>query len=714
MFRSIYVICISFVCAGFAAVAYGQSAQIQGRVYDSTGAVISKAAIRVMDQRTNTARKTRTNNAGEYVVAGLNPSVYKIFVDATGFSSAVSTSITLNVNQNALLDFQLHVGSSSETITVDGSSTTINTTDAAVGTVIDRQFVSDMPLNGRSFQSLILLSPGTVTTTPQQTYASGQFSVNGQPANSNAYQLDGASASNTNFMSSNSSFGGAGVAGMIGNSTALGTTQALTSVDALQEFKIATSTYSAEFGRQPGAQISFQSRSGTNEYHGVVYDYLRNSAFDANNWFNDYVSPALPKPQERQNDFGGVLGGPLGIPGLFSGRNRAFFFITYEGLRLTQPGAAAVGYVPSNGTYNTAAYVNPLYKNLRANAPAALQPVMKSYPLPNCSIAQDAQCVDYGDGMSPALIAPATTGGIDSISGRFDFPISSSTRIFARYSGTDSHQTTDPESNVTYVGNVNLVRYRTRTYLLGVNSIFGASLTNELRLQYSSSFYHQLNVPTSFGGAQPADFLALQGLPQGNAVAMYLAFPHGTTSSYTLTGGTQQFQPNLVDTITWQHGTHLFKAGVDYIQTTAYMADPSWAAKNTIRYYFDNADQVLSNTLQSTTAIITSRQDPAFKNLGIFFQDEWRLHPRLSLSLGLRWELSPSPAVSGAVPYTYDGDLSNPASVSLAPLGTPLYGTVYKNFAPRFGIAAVLHNDPGHELILRAGEGCFMVRGIRS
>lgn len=713
MIRNIYAICVFFVCASFATLTYGQSAQIQGRVVDSTGAIIPKAAVRVIDQRTNTERKTQSNGAGQYVVTSLNPSLYKVFVSAVGFNNAVSDAITLNVDQNAILDFELHAGNTSQTVTVNANGSSINTTDATVGTVIDRQFVQDIPLNGRSFQSLILLTPGVVTTTPQGNYSSGQYVANGLPSDGSNHTLDGASASSTNSPAGyQSNLGGAGVAGMTANATSLGTTQALIGIDALQEFKISTSTYSAEFGRQPGAQISFQSRSGTNEYHGVAFDYLRNVALDANNWFNNYTTPITPKPAERQNDFGGVLGGPFGIPGLYSGRNRSFFFFSYEGLRVTVPGAVGVAYVPSNGTYNTATYANPLLKDMRGNAPAVLRPWLNSFPLPNCSTAQDPQCIDHADGQSPALITQTTLGSLDAIAARFDFQANHSTRIFARYTDTTSSKTVTPLSNSGgYAGMDGEYPNRTRVYLLGVSSVLGASFTNELRLQWSPTSSILKFQPTSYGGATPTNLFAPADV-SGGVQELVLSFPgSGATYQEMSRYGTRQFQPNLVDTVTWQHGRHLFKAGANYVQTKVYMGDGALSPGPETLYTYFNGANVLSNTLDELELLAVARQDPTFKNLGVFFQDEWRLLPRISLSLGLRWDLSPSPSTSGAPARTYAGDLSNLASLTLAPVGTPIYATDYANFAPRFGLAAVIHNEPGHELVFRVGGGVFYGTG---
>ena len=184
---------------------------------------------------------------------------------------------------------RLPIGATSESITVDAGTSLLNTTDAAVSTVVDRQFVENMPLNGRSFQDLISMAPGVVTQSPQSGSTlgvSGDFSVNGQRTESNNYMVDGVSG-NTN---PGTGYGGYGAnsSGSLGGATALGTTQSLISVDGLQEFRVQTSTYSAEFGRSPGGQFSLVTRSGTDEFHGEAFDYLRNDFFDANDWFNDH------------------------------------------------------------------------------------------------------------------------------------------------------------------------------------------------------------------------------------------------------------------------------------------------------------------------------------------------------------------------------------------------------------------------------------------
>ena len=186
---------------------------------------------------------------------------------------------------------------------------------------------------------------------------------------------------------------------------------------------------------------------------------------------------------------------------------------------------------------------------------------------------------------------------------------------------------------------------------------------------------------------------------------MTLSFPN-STNMYQQSYGSLQFQPNAVDTVSWSHGKHLFKAGVDYRQTTAYYGYGYLSRGPRVTYSFTSAANILSNTAAITAANIL-RSDPTTKNLGLFVQDEWHLHPRLSLSLGLRWDLYPPPSVSGAPVYTYTGNINNPASLGLSRANALLYKTTYANFAPRLGVAIVIHNQPGHELVFRGGGGLF-------
>jgi hypothetical protein len=707
MFRKAYATAAVLFVLLFSSGLFAQSsnATLTGFIQDSSKAFIPGVRVLAINMDTNQEFEAATNRDGSYNISSLPVGPYRMQIEKAGFRTLLKEGLFLHTQDVLQINFQMPVGSTSETVTVSTEGNNINTTDAAVGTVIDRQFVENIPMNGRSFQTLVLLSPGTVTNTPQVTSGSppvgdqGEYSVNGMRSDANNFQVDGASASNSPSYNS-----AAGSSGMAASATMLGTTQAMLQLDSMEEFRMSTSTYSAEYGRQPGAQVTFRSRSGTNDYHGTLYEYLRNSVFDANNWFNTYTTNPVPKPAERQNDFGGTIGGPISMPHLFSGRNRAFLFFGYEGLRLTQPQPVSIYQVPSNGTYNTATtYADPRYKNLRLYAPAALQPVLNAFPLPNCSIATNPQCVDYGQGSSPYIQSTLSTGVLNSINARVDFQVMPALRLFARYADTPSVTT----SISTGGPNTGDLSGRNRVYLVGADSAINSRIANELRLQYSPAVFVAVNKPIQVGGGGPIDLQKLEGLPSiGGESVVHISLPT-TSSIYQVNFGSQQFQSNATDSLTWTLGKHLFKFGADYRQTTAYYNDGKISRSPYLVYGYTTAAAILSNTA-NYTAQNQLRVDPTSKNLGLFGQDEWRLLPRLSLSLGLRWDLNPPPSVSGAQAYTFTGDIYNPSTLAISSQpGGPVYKTTYSNFAPRFGMAVTVHNQPGHELVLRTGAGLF-------
>jgi hypothetical protein len=409
------------ICPHSLAFADASSASLSVTVTDASGAVIPNAHLVARNSATSQEQQSESGSSGIATLPFLKPGRYQLTVSKDAFADVVVDNIVLNVGDARHLQLVLKVGSSTQTVTVDGSGLTINTIDASVGTVIDRKFVENIPLNGRSFQDLIAMTPGVVTQSPQTTGQgagyNGDFSVNGQRTESNYYTVDGVTGNV-------SAGGGSGRprnanSGTIAASTTLGTTQSLISVDAMQEFKVLSSTYSAEYGRTPGGQFSLATRSGANVFHGTAFDYLRNNFFDANDWFNDYYGKQ--QPALRQNDFGGTLGGPLSIPRLYNGKERSFFFASYEGLRLTQPQPATSQYVPS--------------LSLRQSAPSAVQVILNAFPVPTGSefqIACTASTCPSGapvgtvipSGLSSFIKPYSVPAQIDSTSVRLDHTLS--------------------------------------------------------------------------------------------------------------------------------------------------------------------------------------------------------------------------------------------------------------------------------------------------
>src|SRR5216684_1716480 len=257
----IAVLAVASLWMGFcvsSAFAQSTNAELSGRITDPNGLPVPKVKIEAVNVLTNVSTSTETNEAGIYVIPSLQPAIYRILVEKEGFDLIVKPNVELHVQDHGVLNFQLRIGSIATTVTVEGGAPLVNTESAAVSTVVDRQFAENLPLNGRSFQTLIQLTPGVVVT-PSTAYDSGQFSVNGQRANSNYWMVDGVSANVGIGVNAVGNFGG-GPGGSLGSFSALGGTNSLVSVDALQEFRIQTSTYAPEFGRTPGGQISIVTR----------------------------------------------------------------------------------------------------------------------------------------------------------------------------------------------------------------------------------------------------------------------------------------------------------------------------------------------------------------------------------------------------------------------------------------------------------------------
>jgi hypothetical protein len=553
-----------------------------------------------------------------------------------------------------------------------------------VSTVIDRQFVENLPLNGRSFQALMTLAPGVLIVPSQGVGQSGELSVNGQRTEANYFTVDGVSA-NIGASVSSSGFTGAGFGGATPGETALGTTQSLVSVDALQEFRATTSTYSAEYGRTPGGQFSFQTRSGANQYHGTAFDYLRNDALDANNWFNGYTNnPPIAKQALRQNDFGGTLGGFIDIPHLYNGRDKTFFFFSYEGLRLINPTPSQLYEVPS--------------ASLRQNAPVALQPFLSSFPV--------STQPDNGNGLSYYTAGYSAPSSIDTSSIRIDHSISDKFKIFGRYSDSPSNSTARQPSDLAQV-NATIINVKTVT--LGATSVLTSKINNEFRFNVTGDDYKSSRTLDNFGGATPLNLSGIPGLQSNSWLTFFLfydLYPYYLLEPQS----NRERQVNVVDTFTHTLGRHNLKYGVDYRRlVVSEELPPLWE----VGFYYSEAS-VLSNQADGINMYKqTINMKAVYPNTSLFVQDEWKVNDRLSLSYGLRWELNPAPHdANGNTPYTVD-QITDLATVKLAPKGTPLWQTIYTNFAPRLGVAYQAHNGRGNGTVLRAGGGLFYDTGTQ-
>ncbi|HEU4506786.1 MAG TPA: TonB-dependent receptor [Pyrinomonadaceae bacterium] len=674
-------VCLLFVSFLTNVHAQSSTATLSGIVIDQTGAVIPGVKIAVISIAQGFQRNATTNDEGIFIVGQLPPGSYTVKAEHDGFTPAEVRDVILNVNDQKTIKVYLKVGNVSQTVEiVDGSS--LIDDSAAVGTVVDRRFVSNLPLNGRSFQSLIALTPGVVLTKASADNP-GQFSVNGQRGNANYFMVDGVGAniSVTRNINVSQTLGGS-----LPGLTAQGGTNSLVSVDALQEFKVLTSTYAPEFGRSPGGQISIITRSGTNDFHGTLFDYFRNDVFDANDWFAN--ATRQPKPKERQNDFGGVLGGPVLLPRFgeggrqpwYDGHNRTFFFFSYEGLRLRQPQVVANSEVPS--------------LSLRQTAVARMQPFLNAFPIPNGA--------DLGNGLAHFSASFSNPSRLDATSIRIDHTVNEKLSFFARYNDSPSQVIT--RGTGTGLSSPTTANVNTKTLTGSMTFVLNAQTTNDLRANYSRVLGETHNTPDSFGGAVPltaSQVLPPFADPANSFFALLVNF--SPTVSIGKTASSLQRQVNIVDTFSTVTSTHHLKFGVDYRRLTPIFGPAAY----TLVAFFNNANAARTGTASSLSIAARQPAHLLFTNFSAFGQDTWKVNRRLTLTYGLRWELNPPPeGADGNDAFTAVG-LDNPATITLAPRGTPLYKTTYDNFAPRFGLAYQLVQTPGRELVMRGGVGIF-------
>jgi len=656
------------------ALAQSPNGTISGLVFDPSRALIADAEITVVNDATHVQYLAKTNSEGIYVVSNLPPGAYRIQVAKIGFKTIIKPDIVLNVQDALAINFTLPIGAASETVTVTGGGPLVNTESGSVSTVVDRNFVEGIPLNGRSFQTLIALTPGVVLTAATQN-EQGQFSVDGQRADANYFTVDGVSAN----VGVSGGFGhglAQGAAGALPSLNALGGTSSLVSLDAMQEFRVQTSSFAPEFGRTPGGQISIVTRAGTNNFHGTLFDYFRNDVLDANNWFAD--QGGLPKPKERQNDFGGVLGGPLV-------RDRTFFFFSYEGLRLRQPLTRQTA-VPDAAS--------------RQQAPTGIQPFLNAFPVPNGAA--------LGKGLAQFSASYSNPSTLDSYSVRLDQTINSKLNLFGRYGFAPSSTTERGPAidNASVLSNVATTAFRSHTFTLALAASFSPRLSNELRANYSNvkaaTDYRQ----DSFSGAVPPPFASL--LPPGTSQGFLSFFVFGVgdlSQGKNITN--EQRQINLVDNLAFSRGGHQWKFGVDY-RWLSPISRPMFYSQLPFFLGISGFGGALSGVPLVTNVYRELESTLLSKNVSLYAQDNWKASARLSVSYGLRWDVNPplEGKNSASTLYTVAG-LSNPATMTVSAAGTPLYKTTYGNIAPRLGVAYRLRQRGDSETIVRGGFGIF-------
>lgn len=633
------------------------SSTLSGVVSNPDGKPVTAATVRLTQPDRGLTRESTTDTSGRFQFASLSPGTYQLEANAKGFTPETLSNIEIFVAGQTTADFRL----SSSTSTFS-TTTTVGTPQS--GLVITRDFVENLPLNGRSFQSLIELTPGVVLTN-STTVSPGQFSSSGQRSNANYFTVDGVGG---NVGASSIATFSQQAAGTLPGLTVLGGTNSLVTLDALQEFRIQTSTFAPEFGRTPGAQISLATRSGTNRFHGSAFYELRNEKLDANDWFAN--AAGLTRAPFRLNQFGATLSGPLV-------RNRTFFFAAYEGLRLRQPRFQTVQ-VPT--------------ESARRRATGPIQSLLNAFPLPNAP----SPFTNPDEGLFQAAFSDPATTNITSL--RIDHNFTPNLQLFGRL-GTSPTSRTER----VFANQITTTRSNLYTYTTGLNWTITPRLVHELRFNYSHSDAGFNWDAGEFAGAtRPPDSLLFPAFTdrERSSAGMFLGVFLPGISPPNLTQGRSigniQRQLNFTGNLSYTRSSHQFKFGFDIRPMLPVAAFREYG----ISYNFGSITSAIDNrTATVSMQSLAPRANMSFPTHSFFAQDNWRLTSKLTLNYGLRWEIVPPP--SGARPIFGTTQINDP--LSLTPIATTLWRTRWNNLAPRVGLAWQL---PGR-ILIRGGIGLF-------
>ncbi len=670
---------------------------ISGVVQDTSGAVIAGAMVTVRNVDTGAARTITSDEGGRYVVPVLPVGNYEVRGQQAGFKTEIRSGITLTVGREEVVNLTLNVGALADTVTVTAEAPLVETTTAAMSSLVDDRTIRDLPLNGRSYDQLAMLQPGVVTMGAGQAsaafdFGTGQrFSVTGSRAYANTFLLDGTVINDH----ANGTPGGAA-----GNN--LG-------VDGVQEFKINTLVAPAEYGRSSGGVVSAVTRSGTNSFHGSAFEFIRNDAFDSIGYFNQASHGGNDtKAPLKRNQFGGSLGGPIK-------KDKTFFFGTYEGLRQSVGRTLSV-VVPNAATKNGDLPASIFDDKTVAKSELSLcvQPVgaichiNPTTALPYLNLYQTPNGKDNGDGTALYNFAPVNVTGENYFMTRVDHQLTDNMRIFARYSFDRDHNLL-PNFNGSSIANEQDVAHR-QYATIQVNNTLRPTLLNAFRFAYNRTYQNFDDVITgdlsklpNGGSFVPGEHFGTisfgtQGLngQSGSGPLNFLGVDNGAPRIYRY----NSFQTG--DDLTYVRGAHTFKVGlsIERIQDNEITSSNSRGD-----YTFLDIPSFLADIPIRFDAPPPTSAD-AYRGLretmfGVYAQDDFKVTQRLTLNLGLRWEAITNPKeVNGKMANLLH--ISDPAPTVLK---DSFFSVGKKEFQPRVGLAWQL-NGSGTS-VLRAGAGIF-------
>jgi hypothetical protein len=690
--------------------------KVIGTVYDQQGSVVPGATVTVISTSTRIHHTTATRSDGSFEVPNLPIGSYQVEVEQAGFSKAVTQEKTLQINQSLRFDITLTVGATNESVTVKANVSGVETVNPTIGATVVGDAIQQAPLNGRNTLDLALLQPGVTETNPDNTGA-GNYSIAGGRTDSVTFLLDGSLNNN-----------------LLDNSVVFNPNP-----DTVAEFRILENNYSAEYGRNSGGIISEVTKSGTDEWHGSAFDYLRNGDLDANSYFNKING--VPRDPLRRNQYGGTFGGPIMLPHLINGKDRFFFFVGYQGQKQSDQATPVLSQVPvftpsettcvsspaqgCNFSFDPSVKAflaaNPFYHDPSQPAgflnPAALNPVAVTY------IRKGLMPV------TPSGVVAPTGSAIDNrneLTMRFDFRITEKGQLTVTLGG-QRNPTLDP-----FVTASNLIPWATiggysvtgkiNDYFLNVayTRTISPEILNEVRFVTQRARVLQ-GVPTGANAANTAASLGFRNLTPDNPIGPPLVDLNNlqTAIGYTYLGPTTLVNNTfgVSDTFTWIRGAHTWKTGAGF---SGYQNNQIFDFVTNGLYDFNGsltgnafADFLLGapTDFQQSPAAPSNIRTKSFDG---FFEDEWHTTKRLTLTLGIRYEYnSPKYDTEGRTFSVISGLHSTrfpnaPAGLIFpgdkgAPSGVNFPDK--HNWAPRFGFAW----DPqgNGRMSIRGGFGIF-------
>jgi Carboxypeptidase regulatory-like domain len=703
---------------------------ILGAITDSSGAVMPGATVTLTNTGTGLVRVVNTDSNGEYTVPSLPTGHYAVKAELSGFKTVTVPDVDLGVDQHVRINVRLEIGTVQESVTVTGTSPLVQTSTSELGTTVDEEEIKTLPLNGRNFVNLTRTVPGVVRGIPGANIdgagslawrASASFSANGQRPRDNNYMLDGVD----------------------NNETWLQTVVLFPSVDALDEFKLQTSTYSAEFGRSLGGVVNLQIKSGTNQRHGSAFEFLRNDAFDANNYFNNRAG--RPKPDFSQHQFGATSGGPIV-------KDRTFYFFDYQGYRVKQ-GQTFLSTVPSlkmrQGDFSEINRV--IYDPLTGQPfpgnvipagrfdPASKNIIDQLIPTPNTA----GTIGSTGQTINNYLINPTLERQDNQIDLKVDHALTTNNRFFTRYSYEKTHRAlpaTLPHGDAGFTFGAGDGNIKAQGLAFNDTHTFGSSWLNEFRFGWSSIKF--LMTPIDYL-QNPAQAVGIPGINMNDSTSAMSQIIFTTTTgggSGARNLGSNGNQPlitnqndfQIFDNVTRVMGRHTIKAGGSFTHRSREILN----ADSIVGQFTFNNNQTsnCAGILSGCTLVANTGFDVASFVLGLvnvknralfdastytelrpeiaaYFQDDIRVNSKLTVNAGLRWDLFVPWVEEDNRQSNFDPSIgrfvvaSDDAVINGVKVGRYLQTYSRKDFGPRFGFAYDVTGTG--RTIVRGGYGIF-------